>query len=140
MEQAVAGKIFNRETLGRRSAIPANTNVMGRENFPAVLVGDHQRQTAIGKFVDRIVHPFPFPGGRANRREIVLVNLVGDQTRLRFFGATLDFVCRTGLPASCAFVRHFPGPGVKSKNAADVKTTPSGSSFSLDLGNRTLQY
>src|SRR5215471_17476981 len=113
---------------------------MSRENFPAVLVRDHQRQTTIGKFVDRVVHPFPFPRSGANRREIILMNLIGDQTRLRFFSATLDFVCRTGLPASCAFVRHFPGPGVKSKNAAHVKATASGSSFSLDLGNRTLQY
>ena len=71
--------------------------MMGRENFPAVLIRDDQRQTAIRGFLVGILHPFPLPARRADRCEIVLVELVGDYFEERFFrhsfcGRALDLL------------------------------------------------
>ena len=97
MQVAVAGQVFNRQTFRRRGAIPNGADVMGRENFPAVLVRHHQRQTAIRELLFGIVHPFPFATGRADWRGIVLVDLVGSYLVECFRGRSFFFLRRAFL-------------------------------------------
>ena len=78
VQKTIAGQVFNRQTFRRRSAIPNRPDVMGGKNFPAVLIRHDQRQTAIWELSICVLHPFAFAPRRADRRGIILVDLVGD--------------------------------------------------------------
>src|SRR5664280_2689733 len=48
----------NRHRVQRTAAVPDCGEARGAENFPAMGVGDAQRQTAVGETLIDVVHPF----------------------------------------------------------------------------------
>src|SRR6266487_5662702 len=73
VQGTIPAKVFNVQALWFRSAIPTGTDVMSRQDFPAVLIRHDQGKAPIREFLVCIIHPPTFAGRRAYWCEIILI-------------------------------------------------------------------
>src|SRR5215467_10873655 len=79
MRRTIPAQIFDVQAFELRSAIPSRADMMGSQDFPAVLIRHDQWETSIGSPFICIFHPPPFPRRRPYWRGMILRYLIGNQ-------------------------------------------------------------
>src|SRR5919198_825594 len=82
VKRTIPVQILHVQALWFRRTIPTGTEVVGRQDFPAVLIRYRQWQTSIWKPAIGIIHPSTFSRCWTYWCEIILVYLVSDDSMI----------------------------------------------------------